>query len=525
MSRNKELLISTSGLTGDSKSDLLGGEFPSNVLEDSEGAITKTSTTSVQQPLLGNCYSNPVGLNRGVYWVMVLIGAGQLYPYQTLITAADYFDTVFPGKKVTYYNTTILMYPSTMFSLVFIKYGQKIPFSVRIIVSSIIMGGGLAAIPFLSTLPGSLGLTTVLATVGFTGALMCMNQCGVYGFAALLPEIYTQGVMTGQAVAGVTVSLTRILTKYFYPESNKGMQDGGKLFFVVGAIWLLMCAIGFAVATRGSFTKHYVKKYKSARQALLDSQNNLLDAIEQSSQNSSPMVPERMGNSPANFSFRKYLKSNFGRDAPEGMFNKPSTPSLWGSGRTPRPINGGLCTVPVRRRKRPRTSYRKINHKIYKLGLSGVLVFIATFLPFPGLVVTLESKYKILGNGWFAIVLITEFTVFDTMGRYAAGYTKLGLTKEKLWLPIILRFLLYPIFLLYYMRVYHNEIVIFVSNAVLALSNGFLFTIAMMLAPGQLLTHEREVGGAIMSFYAQLGILSGCASALAVSQLLSYFGY
>jgi len=515
MNKNKELIISSSGLIGESKSDLLGRENRSNVSEVTEGTTTTASPEALEQPLLGNCYGKPVGLNRGVYWVMVLIGAGQLYPYQTLITAADYFDTVFPGKKVTYYNTTILMYPSTMFSLIFIKYGQKLPFSVRIIVSSIIMGGGLAAIPFLSTLSGSLGLTSVLSTVGFTGALMCMNQCGVYGFAALLPEIYTQGVMTGQAVAGVTVSLTRILTKYFYPPTDEGMQDGGKLFFVVGAIWLLMCALGFAIATRGSFTKHYVKKYHTARQVLLDSQNNLLDAIE----NSSP-VPERMGNSPASFSFRKYLKNNFGRDAPEGMFNKPATPRLSGSGRTPRPINDL-----ARKRKRPRTSYRKINHKIYKLGLSGVMVFIATFLPFPGLIVTLKSKYKILGNGWFAIVLITEFTVFDTMGRYAAGYTKLGLTKGKLWLPILIRFLLYPIFLLYYLQVYHNEIVIFVANAVLALTNGFLFTIAMMLAPAQLLTHEREVGGAIMSFYSQLGILSGCASALAVSQLLNYFGY
>jgi len=268
------------------------------------------------------------------------------------------------------------------------------------------------------------------------------------------------------------------------------------------------------MATRGSFTKHYVNKYHQSRQALLDSQNNLLAAAEAS-------PAPTTGSSPASFSFRSYLKSNFEGDATSNSFGKLATPKMWGSLRTPTPINGGTPS----RRTTPRTSYRQINHKIYKLGLNGVLVFIATFLPFPGLMVTLESEYKILGNGWFAIVLITEFTVFDTIGRYAAGYSKLGLTKETLWLPILLRFLLYPIFLLYYMRVYHDEILIFVANAVLALTNGFLFTIAMMLAPGQLLIHEKEVGGAIMSFYAQLGILSGCAGALAVSQLLNSLGY
>jgi len=501
--------INTSS-NGETSSDILNEKY---LGERENNGMSLNPPEVVNQPLLGDYYKQPVGLHRGVYWVMVLIGAGQLYPYQTLITAADYFNTVFPGKKVTYYNTTILMYPSTMFSLIFIKYGHKLPFSIRIVVSFILMGVGLSAIPYLSAISGSTGLTSVLITVGFTGALMCMNQGGVYGFAGLLPEIYTQGVMTGQAVAGVTVSLTRILTKYFYPATDEGITTGGKVFFIVGALWLVMCAICFSIATRGSFTKHYVNKYKESRQALLDSQNNLVPTVQ-----SSPAPA--IGNSPANFSFRKYLSSNFEGDAPDGRFIKPGTPKLWGSLGKPRPINSGEP-----KRTRPRTSYRKINHKVYKLGLSGVMVFFATFLPFPGLVVTLESQYKILGNGWFAIVLITEFTVFDTIGRYSAGYTKLGLTKERLWLPISLRFLLYPIFLLYYMRLYHNEIVIFVANAVLASSNGFLFTIAMMLAPGQLLTFEKEVGGAIMSFYAQLGILTGCAGALAVSQLLNSLGY
>jgi len=444
---------------------------------------------------------------------MVLIGAGQLYPYQTLITAADYFDTVFPGKKVTYYNTTILMYPSTMLSLIFIKYGHKVPFSIRIVLCFIIMGAGLSAIPYLSVISGSLGLITVLVTVGIIGVLTCMNQCGIYGFAGLLPEIYTQGVMTGQAVAGVTVSLTRILTKYFYPATDEGVKKGGKFFFIVGTLWLLMCAVGFWITTRGSFTKHYLNKYKESRQALLDTQNNLPLTAKS-------LSVDKKGNSPANFSFRKYLKNNFEADGSDAMFSKPLTPEVWGSLQTRRAINGGAPN-----RTKPRTSYRKINHKIYKLGLSAVMVFLATFLPFPGLVVTLESEYKILGNGWFAIVLITEFTVFDTVGRYAAGYTKLGLTKERIWLPILLRFLLYPIFLLYYMRVYHNEIIIFVAIAVLAVSNGFLVTITMMFAPRQLLTHEKEVGGAIMSFYAQLGILCGCVSALVVSLLLNSLEY
>jgi len=441
---------------------------------------------------------------------MVLIGAGQLYPYQTLITASDYFDVVFPGKKVTYLNTTILMYPSTMFSLIFIKYGHKIPFSIRIIVSCLVMGLGLALIPFVAKSSVSSGLVTVLIVVGVTGAMMTMNQCGIYGFAGLLPEIYTQGMMTGQAVAGVTVSLTRILTKYFYSSTVSGIEVGGRLFFIIGGVWMLMCAIGFAAIMRGSFTKHYMKKYRDSKRQLLITQGSIF------SENSSMAI----GNSPNNISFRKYLRRNFDGDVPEGQFTKPATPT-WDSLPTPR-TSGSGNSMKV---KKSRTSYKKINGKIWKLGLSVVLVFVATFLPFPGLVVTLKSQYKFLDNGWFAILLITEFTLFDTVGRYSAGYTKCGLTKERLWQPILVRFLLYPIFLLYYMRFYHNEWLIMGANAVLALSNGFLVTISMMLAPAQLLMHEREVGGAIMSFYAQFGILSGCAGALLINTILNLYGY
>jgi len=467
-------------------------------------------SSQAKQPLLDEYNSKPVAFNRGVYWVMVLMGAGQLYPYQTIITAADYFDVVFPNKKVTYWNTTILMYPATMLALIFIKYGHKLSFSIRIIGSCLIMGLVLAFIPMLAPLAGSSGLLAVLVAVGVTGALMCMTYSGIYAFAGLLPEIYTQSMMTGQAIAGVTVSTTRILTKYFFPNSDEGVEAGGRVFFYCGALWLLMCAIGFAVSLQSSFTKHYLKKYHDSQQALLISQNDLLDTKPES-----PAV----GNSPPGFSSRKYQKCNVQGDVSQDQFDTPKKPKVWDLIRIPRLSNGSA------KRKKPRTSYRKINHKIYKLGVCAVLVFVATFLPFPGLMVTLESEYECLSDGWFAIVLITEFTVFDTIGRYAAGYTKCGLTKDRLWFPVFLRFLLYPIFLLFYMRVYHNEILIFATNAVLAISNGFLVSIAMMLAPGQLLTHEREVGGAILSFYAQFGILAGCAGALCVSTILNKFGY
>lgn len=440
--------------------------------------------------------------SRIVYFVMVLIGAGQLYPYQTLITAADYFDSTFPGKNVTYFNTTILMYPSTLFSLIFVKYGHKMSFSLRIIGTFFIMGCGLTMIPFFSELDEPLNLVLVLVTVGFCGILQCANQCGIYAFAGILPEQYTQGAMVGQAVAGVTVSITRIVTKLAFPQTEEGTKQGGKIFFIAGTVVCFACSIGFYLTLRGSFSQHHLQKFRESKRDLL------LSAEQESiniSNSTSPSVPPTLdlGSSPAKFSFRRFL---FKHVPPN---QSPASRGAVAGGGKPRKL---------------KTNYRVINGKIYVLGCAVVTVFLVTFLPFPALCVTLKSKYKFLQHGWFGIFLITEFTIFDTIGRYCAGITKAGINQHNIWCPLIARMALYPLFMLYYLGYFHDEWIVITANAALALSNGFLVTIAMMLAPAQLKTHEREVGGAMMSFYAQFGILLGCASALAVSQILKKFG-
>jgi hypothetical protein len=50
-----------------------------------------------------------------VWSILLVIGAGVLYPYQALVTAADYFDSIFPGKKIVYKLALFLMYLSVFF--------------------------------------------------------------------------------------------------------------------------------------------------------------------------------------------------------------------------------------------------------------------------------------------------------------------------------------------------------------------------------------------------------------------------
>ena len=47
-----------------------------------------------------------------------------------------------------------------------------------------------------------------------------------------MPSMYTQGVMTGEGVAGVAVSLNRIITKGSYAQTDQGLDSSAFSFFL-----------------------------------------------------------------------------------------------------------------------------------------------------------------------------------------------------------------------------------------------------------------------------------------------------
>merc|ERR1711879_295379 len=97
-------------------------------------------------------------------------------------------------------------------------------------------------------------------------------------------------------------------------------------------------------------------------------------------------------------------------------------------------------------------SFRKVNGKIYKLGLCVAFVFVITFLMFPALTGELKSQYESLNTShWFVIILITVFNAGDTIGRYLPSYTHFGFKPETIWIGVLGRLALYPVFLVTFM--------------------------------------------------------------------------
>lgn len=168
-------------------------------------------------------------------------------------------------------------------------------------------------------------------------------------------------------------------------------------------------------------------------------------------------------------------------------------------------------------------NYWVVWDKICWLGFTVLGMFFITFLCFPGLTVSLKPVNSKLGNGWFAILLITEFNVFDLIGRYTPGYTTLGFSRDNLMYLTVLRIAIYPCFVLLWLGklpaygVLNDDIYAYVLMALMAVTNGFIASTGMMWGPAPCEPHEKEVAGYFMVFMLQAGIFTGSQASLLIA--------
>jgi len=165
----------------------------------------------------------------------------------------------------------------------------------------------------------------------------------------------------------------------------------------------------------------------------------------------------------------------------------------------------------------------ELMRRIWKACLAIWLCYFLTFLVFPSVVAAIPfsgsvDALQFLGSGgWWGIVLVMTFNIFDTSGRS---------------LPALVQFLSYdtmPYFaiarlglvLLVLAIKYNwggsmqNDIATLVVMTFFSISNGYTTTSVMMLGPREVAQRDREVAGFVLSFFLLFGMFCGTLSALA----------
>ncbi len=161
--------------------------------------------------------------------------------------------------------------------------------------------------------------------------------------------------------------------------------------------------------------------------------------------------------------------------------------------------------------------------RIWKACLAIWLCYFLTFLVFPSVVAaipfsgTVDSLQFLGSGGWWGIVLVMTFNIFDTSGRS---------------LPALVQFLTYdtmPFFAIARLSLVllvlavkenwgghmQNDIIAIVVMVFFSLSSGYTTTSVMMLGPRGVAQKDREVAGFVLSFFLLFGMFSGTLSALA----------
>ena len=159
--------------------------------------------------------------------------------------------------------------------------------------------------------------------------------------------------------------------------------------------------------------------------------------------------------------------------------------------------------------------------KIKLLFLSLFLIFFVTFLPFPGMLVSLESEYEwIREGGWMSVFLVLIYNVTDYIGRqFVAALTTFSFSKRTLWIGCAWRLLLYPVFVVLYKGTIQNDWIAYGATAALGLTNGHFCCLCFMWAPSMVNAKEQPLMGSMMSFALVMGIVLGSNTTLLLNTL------
>ncbi|XP_006893355.1 PREDICTED: equilibrative nucleoside transporter 2 [Elephantulus edwardii] len=433
-----------------------------------------------------------------------ILGLGTLLPWNFFITAIPYFQTRLAGTNSTVgtlgtnhtapadpfnfnnWVTLLSQLPLLFFTLLNSFLYQCIPEAVRILGSllAILLFFALtAALVKVDLSPGPF-FSITMASIWFINSFGAILQGSLFGVVGIMPSAYSTLFLSGQGLAGIFAALAMLLSM----ASGVDAQTSALGYFITPCVGILMSIMCYLSLHHLEFARyHLVKKPSQTPTHELETKAELLQADEKNG------IP----NSPQNAALSVDLDLEKEPEAPL----QPEKPSL-------------LAVL----------------QKIWLMALCLVLVFTVTLSVFPAITAMVTSS---TGPGKWSqffnpICCFLLFNIMDWLGRSLTSYF-LWPDEDSRLLPLLvcLRFLFIPLFMLCHVPERSRLPVLFPQDAyfitfmlLFAISNGYLVSLTMCLAPRQVLPHEREVAGALMTFFLALGLSCGASLSFLFKALL-----
>jgi solute carrier family 29 (equilibrative nucleoside transporter), member 1/2/3 len=207
---------------------------------------------------------------------------GNLFPWNSMITAAHYFSLRFCGTAVQYsfesYFSVITMLSQAIGLALVMQYLEKYPLKYCVlcpIIATTVVMIITASLVLLPVDPVTMFNISFFfcAVIGLSSAV---SGGGLFGLSGCLPPKYTGALMSGQALGGIVVSICSLITiamgtpRDMCIEENKDSESAASgqqqqvchydidystfAFFSIAAIVLLLCILSFIALLMLPFT-------------------------------------------------------------------------------------------------------------------------------------------------------------------------------------------------------------------------------------------------------------------------------
>lgn len=156
----------------------------------------------------------------------------------------------------------------------------------------------------------------------------------------------------------------------------------------------------------------------------------------------------------------------------------------------------------------PNTKFYIVAKKIQSPCLGIVMIYIVTLSIFPGFISEdIESR---LLRDWFPVLLITTYNVGDLTGKSIPAIYVMKNMKRATW-ACVGRVVFYPLFMacLHGPKWLKSEVPVAVLTFLLGVSNGYLTSVLMILAPKSVPAIEAEMSAIILVVSLGFGLVIG----------------
>lgn len=182
------------------------------------------------------------GSNKVLAAEIVLQGIGVLISWNAILTALDWYNNRFPNKDPGFWFPLLNFIPAAIFQPLTILYGHKFTFNHRIIPSYIIVALVLGLTPIIVELTSEdLGFIIICILTVFAGMVNAIGQTSVFGLAGTLPNEYTNAVMLGNGLSGLSITCLRLICLGIFTQNSEGYLHSTELYFGISAVVLILC--------------------------------------------------------------------------------------------------------------------------------------------------------------------------------------------------------------------------------------------------------------------------------------------